>query len=143
MDIDKHRDIAGNILFQNGDVLRIPNANLRQVYVTGEVVSPRPMAMRDVTLTLAETLTSGGGVDPVSSSPDHICATCGSAQKPPIYQLSGKSPSALLRAQQFQLEPRDVVYVVSAGVTRWSGVLDPLLRSADFVQSSASTGAQS
>lgn len=138
--IYRHGDLAGNMLLQSGDVVRIPNRNLRQVFVLGEVVKPGPMGMRDGRLTLSEALTSRGGVNPITSNPADIYVIRGTAKKPNIYQLDGKSPAGLLLADQFELQPHDVVYVESAGVTRWSRVVDQILPSADFAQSSAYTG---
>lgn len=140
--IYRHGDLAGNMLLQDGDVLRIPNKNLRQVFVLGEVVRPGPMGMRDGRLTLAEALTSSGGVSATTSDPAGIYVLRGAPEKPDIYQLGGKSPTGLLLAEQFELAPHDVVYVESAGVTRWSRVIDQILPSAGFVQGSANTGAQ-
>lgn len=139
--IYRHGDLAGNMLLQDGDVLRIPNKNLRQVFVLGEVLRPGPMGMRDGRLTLAEAVTSGGGVSPTTSNPEDIYVIRGTANDPEIYQLGGKSPAGLLLAQQFELEPHDVVYVESAGITRWSRVIDQILPSAGFARDASVSGA--
>ncbi len=138
--IYRHGDLAGNMLLQDGDVLRIPNKNLRQVFVLGEVLRPGPMGMRDGELTLAEAVTSGGGVSATTSDPTGIYVIRGAPKEAEIYQLDSKSPAGLLLARQFELQPHDVVYVESAGVTRWSRVIDQILPSAGFVQNSAATG---
>lgn len=140
--IYRHGDLAGNMLLQDGDVLRIPNRNLRQVFVLGEVLRPGPMGMRDGSLTLAEALTAGGGVSPTTSNPESIYVIRGTSKKPEIYQLGGRSPTSFLLAEEFELDPHDVVYVESAGITRWSRVIDQILPSAGFAQGSAATGAQ-
>jgi polysaccharide export outer membrane protein len=140
VNIYRHGDLAGNRLLQHGDVLRIPNRNLRQVYVMGEVVSPRPVPMRDGTLTLAEAITGRGGVSALTSNPHYIYVIRGTARHPKIYNLDGKSPVGFLLAQQFELEPHDVVYVESAQVSRWNRVLDQLLPTSTVLRDTASVG---
>lgn len=138
--IYRHGDLAGNMLMQHGDVLRIPNRNLRQVYLMGEVLNPGPMGMRDGRLTLADALASGQGVSPTTSDPGGIYVVRGTPQKPEIFQLAGKSPAGLLLADQFELQPHDVVYVESAGVTRWSRILSQVLPGSSILRDTASAG---
>lgn len=138
--IYRHGDMAGNMLMQDGDVLRIPNRNLRQVYVMGEVLEPGPMGMRDGSLTLAEALASGRGVSPTTSDPAGIYVVRGTPQKPEIFQLGGKSPAGLLLAEQFELQPHDLVYVESAGVTRWNRILAQILPGSSVLRDTATAG---
>jgi polysaccharide export outer membrane protein len=46
---------------------------------------------------------------------------------PSVYHLDARSPVAMLLANQFELQPKDVVYVDATGLARFSRVLNQLL----------------
>ena len=81
---------------------------------------------------LAEAIGDTEGFDLLSSDPSRVLVIRGEADAPVVYLLDAKSPDALLLAERFPLEPRDVVFVSTAGVSRWSRVINqlaPTLRS--------------
>ena len=53
----------------------------------------------------------------------------GAQAKPEIFRLNAESPDALILADRFQLQPHDVVYVSTAGITRWSRSINQLIPS--------------
>ncbi len=55
------------------------------------------------------------------------------------YQGHFDVPSAFILSGKFQLYPQDVVYVGSAGVTRWNRVISQLLPSLSVLSATAST----
>jgi polysaccharide export outer membrane protein len=50
----------------------------------------------------------------------------GSFERPSIYKLDAGSPDALLLATQFQLQPRDVVFVSAHDLTRWNRIISQI-----------------
>ena len=44
-----------------------------------------------------------------------------------VYHLNAKSPVAFALADQFRLQPGDVVFVGAAGITRWNRFVSQLL----------------
>jgi len=115
-------DLSGNALLQNGDVLHIAPNELRRVFVMGEVTRPvtLPMTNRSMTLTqalgeaggIAETRADGRGVYVVRDSDyDGIID---------VYQLDVSEAWALALGDKFILQPRDIVYVSAAPITRWN-----------------------
>jgi len=120
-------DLARRLRLVDGDVINIPDRRDKKVFVLGEVTKPTTLTIDKGRLTLAEALGEAGGVNPVTSDPRRIYVIRGTQQAPEIYQLDAKSPSALLLAEQFELQPRDVVYVSAAGITRWDRVVRQLL----------------
>jgi polysaccharide export outer membrane protein len=47
-----------------------------------------------------------------------------------VFHLNAQTPLTLAIAQQFPLQPNDIVYVDAAGVVRWNRVISQLTGSA-------------
>jgi polysaccharide export outer membrane protein len=80
-------------------------------------------------MTLAQALSESNGVDFNTSNTEEIYVIRAGQTKPEIFQLDGESPDAMILAEQFSLQPHDIVFVGTAGVTQWSRVLNQLLPS--------------
>jgi len=124
------------ILLANGDLLRVLNQDESQVFVMGEVWTPRALPLHDGRLSLTEALGETGGPDPWTADPGQIYVVRkvpyelgGADALPEIYHLDASSPTAFLLANDFQLQPRDVVYVDPAPVVRWNRFITNLLPS--------------
>jgi polysaccharide export outer membrane protein len=117
------------IMLQPGDMLHVNARDENTVYVMGEVVKPTAVTpLRDGTLTLAEALSQAGNVSPTTSDAKQLFVIRQvPGNEPVIYHLNAKSPVSMLLANQFPLEPKDVVYVDNSGLVRASRVLDLLL----------------
>ena len=125
-------DTTQNRLLRDGDIVQVPDRNRNKVYVLGEVRRPQSLLMHRGRMTLAEAIGDTEGFDLLSSDPSRILVIRGEVGEPTVYLLDAKSPDALLLAEAFPLEPRDVVFVSTAGVSRWSRVINqiaPTLRS--------------
>jgi polysaccharide export outer membrane protein len=124
------------IMLATGDLVRVVNRDESKIFVLGEVVVPRALEMHDGRLSLTEALGEAGGSSPLTSDPTQIYvirkappAKGGVEGKAEIYHLNGGSPTAYLLANDFELQPRDVVFVDPAPVVRWSRVINNLLPS--------------
>lgn len=124
------------ILLASGDLLRVRNQDETQVFVMGEVWTPRALPLHDGRLSLTEALGEVGGPDPWTSNPGQIYVVRklphelgGDNTLPEIYHLDASSPTAFVLANDFQLQPRDVVYVDPAPVVRWNRFVSNLLPS--------------
>nr|WP_144833660.1 polysaccharide biosynthesis/export family protein [Cupriavidus gilardii] len=117
------------ILLRNGDIVRVEQREDSKVFVTGEVLRPAALMMRNGRMTLNEALGDAGGVNPSTASAEQIYvirkSTAG--EKPQVFHLDGSSPVALAIAEGFELEPKDVVYVDARELVRWSRVVNLLI----------------
>lgn len=100
-------DATQNVVLQNGDILNIPSALVRNVYVLGEVHFPRTVGYVS-SLSLMQALTEARGLK--SNSDGRIVVVRGSLARPEARVvrfeaiLSGKHPN-------LSLAPGDIVYV--------------------------------
>jgi len=125
-------DITQNVLLRHGDVLNVPDSALNKVFVLGEtnhfvaggaIGRTRSLVMNKARMTLTEALSEAGGFNQETSDPARIFVFRGGLGKPEIYHLDAKSPDALLLADRFPLQPRDVIYVNRAEGIRWNQII--------------------
>jgi polysaccharide export outer membrane protein len=111
------------------------------IYILGEVLDTKAQFIDKGEVTLAEAIAKAGGVNPSTSNPERIYVIRGDALKPKIFWLKGESPTAMNLAKEFPLQPHDVVYVETAGVTRFNRVLNQILPTTNFITGTAGTAA--
>lgn len=116
------------IMLTNGDVVRVSAKEENKVYVLGEVGEAKALVMNHGRLTLNQALGEARGISPLSGEPTQVYVIRNSgSQNPLVYNLDAKSPVALALADQFELHPRDVVYVDTASIARFSRVVNLLV----------------
>jgi polysaccharide biosynthesis/export protein len=134
-------DLTQNIRLEGGDVLNVPDNELNKVFVLGEsnltnsinagtnqAQRSRSMVMNKGRLTLTEALSDSGGINQETADAARIFVfRSGTVNgKPEIFHLDALSPDALLLADRFPLQPRDVVYVDRAEGIRWNQIIDQI-----------------
>ena len=123
-------DAAQNWVLQDGDIVHVPDRSRNRVFVLGEVKKPNTLVMpKGGRMALADALGGTEGLDPIFANPGRIFVFRGQYDAPEIFQLDAASPDALLLAVQFQLEPRDVVFVSTYELGRFSRVVNQILPS--------------
>ena len=138
-------NLAANITLQHGDLLTVPEKAARKVFVLGEVGNQvgsnqaRSYVMRRGNMTLTEVISDAGGVSPFSAAANEVYVMrLDKAGKPTVYQLDASQPQALLMAEQFQIQPRDLVFVNPTGpilIGRFIAQFLPLIQSANVANS--------
>jgi polysaccharide export outer membrane protein len=124
-------DDPSRIMLANGDVVRVGSRADSKVFVTGEVVSPRALQMRNGRLTLNEALGEAGGINPQTGDGRQVYVVRNATAKQPIvYHLNARTPAGLAVAQEFELKPQDVVYVDAAPLATWHRVISLIFPSA-------------
>lgn len=133
-------DIAQNISMKHKDILNIPDRELNKVFVLGSVNRPGSQIMNKHRLTLAEAIGDAADIKQVEANPHQIYVLRGGDDLPEVYHLASKSPDALLLADRFPLQPRDVVYVDAASIIRWNRLISALLPTTTTLQNANDLG---
>lgn len=117
-----------SIRMRNGDQIYVPNTEDRVAYVLGEVARPTMLRLTNGKTTLVRGLTEAGGFDAlnVDAAGVYVVRAEDSANVT-VFRLDGRSPVALAYAGQFQLHPKDLIYVDQSGLSRWSRVFQMLV----------------
>eukprot|EP00456_Euglypha_rotunda_P066137 TRINITY_DN5689_c0_g1_i5.p1 TRINITY_DN5689_c0_g1~~TRINITY_DN5689_c0_g1_i5.p1 ORF type:complete len:365 (+),score=44.72 TRINITY_DN5689_c0_g1_i5:774-1868(+) len=121
---------AINPLLKAGDIVHLPDTNDDQVFVLGELNRQGPVVMGQQKLTLTETLTKSGGMDRLTANDSGVLVFRRPTQPdelPAVYALDMSSPRGLLLAGEFNLRPRDVVYVKATAFAQYNSVINQLL----------------
>ncbi|MFM0362143.1 polysaccharide biosynthesis/export family protein [Paraburkholderia sediminicola] len=128
-DMAARRQSPSRIVLQNGDLLRVPARDENGVFVMGEVNKPvTALPMRSGKLTLSDALSQAGSLSSSSADAAQLYVIRGSESAAPhVFHLDASSPVAMVLANQFDLQPKDVVYVDGNGLVRFSRVLNLLL----------------
>lgn len=112
-----------------GDLLRVVSRDENDAYVMGEVNKPvAAIPRRTGRMTLADALSQAGSVNASTSDAAQMFVIRGSLTgTPQVFHLDGHSPVAMLLAKDFDLQPKDVVYVDGSGLVRFNRVLSLLM----------------
>jgi polysaccharide export outer membrane protein len=120
-----------SIMLANGDVVHVGSREDSKIFVTGEVVTPKSLPMRNGRMTLNEALGEAGGINPQTGNGEQVYVVRNATAKEPIvYHLNARTPAGLAIAQEFELKPQDVVYVDAAPLATWHRVVSLIFPSA-------------
>ncbi|WP_244070683.1 polysaccharide biosynthesis/export family protein [Nitrosomonas sp. PY1] len=123
-------DTSQNVLLEQGDVLNVPDNTFNKVFVLGESmfgrgfgIRPRSVIMNKARMTLTEALSESGGFDQETADAARVFVFRSALGKSEIFLLDAKSPDALLLAERFPMQPRDVVFIDRAEGIRWNQIV--------------------
>ena len=125
-------DLSQNVLLQHGDVLNVPDNAFNKVFVLGENTmgrfrgQVRSVVMNKARMTLTEAISESGGVIQDTSDAARIFVFRTGTGKSEIFHLNAKSPDALILAERFPMQPRDIVFVDTAEGIRWNRIIRQL-----------------
>jgi polysaccharide biosynthesis/export protein len=130
-------DLSQNWLLKDGDVINVGDRNRNKVFVLGESRAATARLMVKNRMTLAEALLGTGnpadltavtgGFEGQIANVARIYVIRGDFSAPSIYKLDASSADAMLLATNFQMKPRDVVFVATYDVTRWSRIMNQIV----------------
>jgi len=115
---------------QPDDVIMIPDQSEDQVFVLGEVERQQPVPLRQGKTTVIEVLAFSGGLDKLRASDSGVLIFRRPASGelvPTVFRLDMNNPLGLLLAGEFELQPRDVVYVKATDFAKYNSVIGQFL----------------
>ncbi len=117
------------IVLRDGDLVRVLSRDDSGVFVMGEVNKPvTALPMRDGRLTLSDAIAQAGSLNANTADAAQLYVVRGmQGEQPQVFHLDAHSPVAMVLANQFQLKPKDIVYVDGNALVRFSRVLSLLL----------------
>jgi polysaccharide export outer membrane protein len=125
-------DISQNRLLKHGDILHVNRTDNQKVFVLGDVNKAGSIEINRYGLSLAEALSDVGGLNEKTANANGVFVL----RKRPdnqegiiadVYQLYAQNVIALVLADQFKLQPRDIVYVTTAPIARWNRLISQLV----------------
>ncbi len=133
------------IYLKDGDKLWVPSRDENKVYVLGEVNSTKSIPMMHGRLSLAQALGEAGGIDQKFAEAGSIYVLRSNEKKEiEVYHLSIANPLSIVVSDQFNLKPRDIVYVDATGLARWNRVVSLLMPTINLLNQATAiqTGSQ-
>lgn len=121
---------AINPALEPGDVIHVPDTSNDQVFVLGEVAKQGPVVMGQQQMTLIEALTKTGGLEKLSANDSGVLVFRKAAEPTDpaqIFTLDLSEPAGLLLAGEFDLDPRDVVYVKATKFAQYNLIITQML----------------
>ena len=127
------------VVLKDGDVLEILSLDDQKVFLLGAVGVQSAIEMPLGIISLAEALSHAEGLDPTRADKKKVFVIratlpadngeieVGAFPRPTVYRLSFNDVAALLISEQFQLWPRDVVYVDRTGLATYNTVISQVL----------------
>ena len=125
-------DITQNRLLQHGDIIHVNRTDNQKVFVLGDVSKAGSIEINRYGLSLAEALSDVGGLNEQTANANGVFVL----RKRPaneegviadVYQLYAQNVVALVLADQFKLQPRDIIYVTTAPIARWNRLISQLV----------------
>ncbi|MEN2469112.1 polysaccharide biosynthesis/export family protein [Burkholderia sp. GS2Y] len=125
----RHGRNPADIVLAAGDLLHVPARSDYGAYVMGEVNKPSlAVPQRDGRLTLSDALSQAGSVNAGTADAAQMFVIRGSGtDSPQVFHLDARSPVSMVLANEFELRPKDIVYVDGSSLVRFSRVLSLLL----------------
>lgn len=123
-------DVRQNYLLRSGDVLNVPDNQASKIFVLGEVGQQTPVFPGTAGLSLAEAIAQAAGIDVTAADTTGVFVIRGAPEPDApitVYRLDASNATAMILADRFQLQPRDVVFVSTAPLTRWNRVVSQIL----------------
>lgn len=122
------------IMLDHGDMVRVSPREESKVFVVGEVNKPASLMLHNGHLSLNEALGEAGGVNTQTGDANQIYVIRNASDAQPlIYHLNAHSPVMLALAENFELKPKDVIYVDAAPMVRFNRIISLILPTAQTI----------
>ncbi|MBA6253771.1 polysaccharide export protein [Colwellia sp. MB3u-55] len=133
-------DISQNRLLKHGDIIHVNRTDNQKVFVLGDVAKAGSIEINRYGLSLAEALSDVGGLNEKTANANGVFVLRKRQDNEDgviadVYQLYAQNVVAFVLADQFKLEPRDIVYVTTAPIARWNRLISQLVPTVEALES--------
>lgn len=122
--------VVPNPMLMPGDSIHVPDQSGDEVFMLGAVTTQLPIIIQQNSLSLLNALTKAGGLDvKTANSAGVLVFRLSDKPSTPafIFTLDLSKASSVFLASQFQLQPRDVVYVKATDFAQYNAVIAQFL----------------
>lgn len=130
-DLYRQGDTRENVLLRPNDIIHVARNDAAKIFVLGEVGKPSSLNIGRSDITLAEALAEAGGFAQATADASGVFvirkAREGTGKIADVFQLHARNATALVLADRFTLQPRDIVYVTAAPIARWNRLIAQIL----------------
>jgi polysaccharide export outer membrane protein len=120
-------DLTENVALRDDDLVYIPEAADRYVYVLGEVQNPRAVET-NIPLSLVNVIAQAGGVDETFAKAREIAVLRGGLKEPKVAVVNYRRLVEGDFSQNIEIKPGDIVFVPTTGLGKYTRVVDQILR---------------
>ncbi|HEU0196346.1 MAG TPA: polysaccharide biosynthesis/export family protein [Nevskiaceae bacterium] len=122
--------VVPNPVLEPGDSIHIPDNSGDQVFMLGAVDKQQPVVIQQNSLTLLQAITQAGGLSQTTANDSGVLVfrmAKREGQPATVFTLDLSRAANVFLAGQFDLDPRDVVYVKSTGFSKYNAVIAQIL----------------
>lgn len=107
----------------------------RNIYILGEVTTPKTLSIGLVPINLSEAIAEAKGLRVDSSNPKNVYVIRSQANSKEglVFRVNMNDASEFLAATEFNLLPGDVIFVGAANITKWNRFISQLFPFASFI----------
>jgi polysaccharide export outer membrane protein len=120
-------DLSGNVKLRNKDLVFVPEAAERYIYVLGEVRRPQALETT-IPLSMVNVLAQSGGMVQGYAKTKEIAVLRGGLKEPKVAVVNYKRLIEGDFSQNIQVKPGDIVFVPTTGLGKYSRVVEQILR---------------
>jgi len=120
-------DLASNVSLEDNDLVYVPEAADRYIYVLGEVRNQNALETT-VPLSIVNVIARSGGPMPMSSKTKEIAVLRGGLRAPQVAIVNYNRLIEGDLSQNIMVMPGDIVYVPISGLGRYNQFIEQILR---------------
>src|SRR5262249_15935480 len=127
-----HGDLDLNVPLESGDLVYVPEASERYVYVLGEVRNQNAVETT-VPISILNALTRAGGLNPPPPKPKEIAVLRGGLKDPKVAVVNFKRLLDGDMSQNIMVRAGDIVYVPTTVLGKYNQFVEQILRTLTFL----------
>ena len=139
--LSRNSQIQNLIYLKDGDVIHLPDSQDKLIHVLGEAFQPQSIQISRKSISLSSAISQANGLNRTTAKTKdiYIFRPSDFEGKPRIFKANLSNPNGYLLAANFNLEPQNIVYVGTRGVTSWSRFIQQLIPFTNFLNQAQST----